>query len=76
MDSKDKAAARVAALSTPILFPGVDTLNHRLGTKVSWFTDVGNQDGVAMGEEESARDSRKDTGTLSIVLEESTASSE
>lgn len=28
------------ANNTPVLFPGVDTLNHRYGEKVTWKTDV------------------------------------
>lgn len=44
--------------STPVLFPGVDTLNHRLGAKASWITDVN---------EPAAREPK---GKLAVVLDE------
>lgn len=49
---------------TPVLFPGVDTLNHRLGTRASWLTDVNTP---------PATTSASMAGGLSVVLDEGVA---
>ncbi|BGO90464.1 hypothetical protein NBRC10512_004730 [Rhodotorula toruloides] len=49
--------------STPVLFPGVDLLNHRPDARVTWFSDMDTEneraDGRAVGK-----------GSLTIVLDE------
>jgi len=48
--------------STPVLFPGIDMLNHRPTAKVTWSSDVHAE--VASG------DGAGDKGSLTIVLDE------
>ena len=50
------------ANSTPVLFPGIDMLNHRPTAKVTWSSDVHAE--VASG------DGAGDKGSLTIVLDE------
>ncbi|GAA5944299.1 hypothetical protein JCM3775_003319 [Rhodotorula graminis] len=50
------------ANSTPVLFPGIDMLNHRPTAKVTWSSDV--------HAEVASSDGEGDKGSLTIVLDE------
>ncbi|TKA58291.1 hypothetical protein B0A53_00028 [Rhodotorula sp. CCFEE 5036] len=62
--------------STPVLFPGIDLLNHRPTAKVTWSTDVhavpvvGSVDQAATTTTSSTSLSDHDKGSLTIVLDE------
>ncbi|GAA5912543.1 hypothetical protein JCM6882_004797 [Rhodosporidiobolus microsporus] len=56
--------------STPVLFPGIDMLNHRPTAKLTWSSDV-HVETVGTGE-----DGKKGKGSLTIVLDEDTPADE
>ncbi|GAA6008631.1 hypothetical protein JCM10207_007185 [Rhodosporidiobolus poonsookiae] len=56
--------------STPVLFPGIDMLNHRPTSKVTWSSDV-HVETVGTG-----ADGKKGKGSLTIVLDEETPADE
>lgn len=62
--------------STPVLFPGIDLLNHRPTAKVTWSTDVhavpvgGARQAATTTTSTSSSSSDQDKGSLTIVLDE------
>ncbi|GAA5835729.1 hypothetical protein JCM11251_007411 [Rhodosporidiobolus azoricus] len=56
--------------STPVLFPGIDMLNHRPTAKLTWSSDV-HVETVGSGE-----DGKKGKGSLTIVPDEDTPADE
>ncbi|GAA5890206.1 hypothetical protein JCM5296_002850 [Sporobolomyces johnsonii] len=56
--------------STPVLFPGIDMLNHRPTSKVTWSSDV------HVETEGTGAEGKKGKGSLTIVLDEAVGADE
>jgi hypothetical protein len=62
--------------STPVLFPGVDSLNHRRGTKITWSVDSDPKvKRVEQIRESGNQDDDFPKDRLTIILDEQVAES-